>query len=84
MFKSMSPQPNETPWFPLFMVMLCGMLFVLAIYTDRSMAAGPLALLGALNGWRAVTAWKKIRLEQGLKENPELWRLYQERRRHND
>jgi hypothetical protein len=57
-----SPDENESPWFPLFMVLLCAGLFVTALYFERPSGASMVGLLGAFNVWRFVSAFKKWRI----------------------
>jgi hypothetical protein len=75
-----TPNQNESPWWPLFMTVLCAGLCALSLWYERALGASLVGLFGALQLWRFLAAWKRWRLERNLKRDPELWRLYQERR----
>ena len=79
-----SPDQTESPWFPLFMVSFCALLIAIALYYGQTSGAALVGLLLALNVWRLVGSWRRTHLEKNLKRDPELWRLYQERRKHDD
>ena len=73
---------HEAPMFPLIMTGLSITALVFALHQGQGSAAGIAGIFIGLYGWRVFASLRRTRFEERLKRNPELWRLYLERRKH--